>query len=301
MSDADTHATGHDYLAIDAVVNLWTPEALAHRPGWTDDFFVGKVKGEHGSGGITLESMLEDMDEAGIGHAFLVAAKSGRVGLPGCYHMPPQVIADAVAKYPQRFSGLIGIDPYQGMDGVRALEYAVRELGFIGAHLYPHWFELPPNHAKYYPFYAKCIELDIPIQMQVGQSLIYSKDMPCRSVGRPIYLDDIACDLPELKLIGSHVGIPWHDEMIAMAWKHENVYIATDAHSPKYWPPSLVKYLNSYGQDKVIFGTDFPVLRFKRTVDEIDAFGLKPKARRKFMRENAVRVYGLADRFGGGA
>lgn len=281
------------YQAIDAVVNIWTPEALSHRPNWTDDFFVGKVKGEHDSGGITLESMLQDMDEAGIGIALLVAAKTGRVGLPGCYHMPPEVVTKAVEQYPDRFRGLIGIDPYQGMAGVRALEHAVKELGFIGAHLYPHWFELAPNHAKYYPFYAKCIELDIPVQMQVGQSLIYSRDNRCRSVGRPIYLDDIACDLPELKLIGSHVGIPWHDEMIAMSWKHENVYISTDAHSPKYWPDSVVKYINSYGQDKVLFGTDFPVLRFQRTVSEIDGLGLKPEVRRKFMRDNAARLYRL--------
>ena len=129
--------------------------------------------------------------------------------------------------------------------------------------------------------------------MQVGQSLIYSKEMRCRSVGRPIYLDDIACDLPELKLIGSHVGIPWHDEMIAMAWKHENVYICSDAHSPKYWPESLVKYINSYGQDKVIFGTDFPVLRFKRTIDEIDALNLKPQVREKFLYSNAKKLYKL--------
>jgi predicted TIM-barrel fold metal-dependent hydrolase len=100
-------------------------------------------------------------------------------------------------------------------------------------------------------------------------------------VGRPIYLDDIACDLPELKLLGTHVGIPWHDEMIAMSWKHENVFIVTDAHSPKYWPDSVKHYINSYGQNKVIFGTDFPVLRFKRTVDEVDEFGLKPEVRKK--------------------
>jgi hypothetical protein len=281
------------YQAIDAVVNIWTPEALSHRPNWTDDFFVGKVKGQHDSGGISLQSMLQGMDEAGIGIALLVAAKTGRVGLPGCYHMPPEVVAKAVEQYPDRFRGLIGIDPYEGMKGVRAMEHAVKELGFVGAHLYPHWFELAPNHAKYYPFYAKCIELDIPVQMQVGQSLIYSKDNRCRSVGRPIYLDDVACDLPELKLIGSHVGIPWHDEMIAMSWKHENVYISTDAHSPKYWPASVVKYINSYGQDKVLFGTDFPVLRFERTVQEIDELGLKPEVRRKFMRDNAARLYRL--------
>ena len=281
--------------AIDAVVNIWTAEALSHRPGWTDEFFVGKVKGRHDSGGISLEQMLAEMDEAGIGRGFLVAAKSGRPGLPGCYHMPPKVVADAVARYPERFSGLLGVDPYTGMDGVRELERCVRELGFIGAHLYPHWFDLPPNQARYYPFYAKCVELDIPIQIQVGQSLIYSREHRCRSVGRPICLDDIACDLPELKLIGSHVGIPWHDEMIAMAWKHENVYLCADAHSPKYWPRSVVRYINSYGQDKVVFGTDFPVLRFRRTMDEIGALGLKPEVRRKFLRGNALRLYGLAE------
>ena len=286
-----------DYQAIDAVVNIWTSEALSHRPDWTDEFFVGKVKGKHDSSGISLEEMLEGMDAAGIELAFLVAAKSGRVGLPGCYHMPAEVVSRAVDKYPNRFLGLIGIDPYTGMEGVRALEDAVKNMGFIGAHLYPHWFELAPNHAKYYPFYSKCIELDIPIQMQVGQSLIYSKQQRCRSVGRPIYLDDVACDLPELKLIGSHFGIPWHDEMIAMSWKHENVFISTDAHSPKYWPDSVVRYINSYGQDKVIFGSDFPVLRFQRTVEEIDQLDLKSEVRRKFMRDNVIRVYGLEGRW----
>ena len=284
------------FKAIDAVVNIWTPEALKHRPGWTDEFFIGKVKGKHDAGGISLESMIEGMDAAGIDISFLVAAKAGRVGLPGCYHMPPEVVAEAIKKYPSRFMGLVGLDPDQGMDGVRQLEYAVKELGFIGAHLYPHWYDLPPNNARYYPFYAKCIELDIPIQMQVGQSLIYSKEHRTRSVGRPIYLDDIACDLPELKLIGSHVGIPWHDEMIAMSWKHENVFICTDAHSPKYWPESVWRYLNSYGQNKVIFATDFPVLRFERTVQEIHDYGLKPEVMRKFMRDNTIRIYNLQSR-----
>ena len=284
-----------DYLAIDAVVNIWTPEALSHRPDWTDEFFLGKTKGSQDSRGVSLEAMIAQMDSAGIGRGLLVAAKTGRPGLPGSYHMPLEVVADAVTQYPDRFSGLVGLDPYQGMEGVRALEDAVSGLGFIGAHMYPHWYELAPHEAKWYPFYAKCIELDIPVQMQVGQSLIYSREQRCRSVGRPIYLDDIACDLPELKLIGTHVGIPWADEMIAMARKHENVYICTDAHSPEYWPDSVVKYINSYGQNKVLFGTDFPVLQFRRTVEEIDALGLKPEVRRKFMRDNAIRIYGLED------
>ena len=105
-----------DYSVIDAVCNIWTPEALSHRPGWTDEFFVGKVKGKHDSAGITLETMIEGMDEAGIDVAFLVAAKAGRVGLPGCYHMPLEVVSRAVEQYPDRFRGMLGLDPYMGMD-----------------------------------------------------------------------------------------------------------------------------------------------------------------------------------------
>ena len=283
-----------DIGAIDTVVNIWTPEAQALRPKWRDDFYVGKMRGDAATlDGITLAEMLARMDAAGIARAFLIASKVGRVGHPSTYHMPYRLVADAVQAHPDRFSGLAGIDPTEGMRGVREFERAIREYGFIGAHLYPHWFELAPDHARYYPFYAKCCELDVPIQMQVGQSMVYARDYPCRSVGRPITLDAVACDLPELKLVGIHIGIPWTDEMIAMAWKHANVYIGCDAHSPRYWPVSFVNYINTYGQDKVIFGTDFPVLQFERTIDEIDALGIRPGPLKKLLRDNALRLYGL--------
>lgn len=287
-----TTMSNETFKAIDAVVNIWTQEALSHRPDWGDDFFTGKMKAEDSRmAPLALEAMIEKMADAEIEHGFLIAAKSGRPGLKGCYHMPPQVVADAVAAHPAHFSGLLGIDPFTGMDGVRELDDAVTNGGFIGAHLYPHWFDLAPDHAKYYPFYAKCVELNVPIQMQVGQSMIYSRDHRCRSVGQPITLDAVACDFPELKIIGIHVGIPWTDEMIAMAWKHENVFIGCDAHSPKYWPESFTKYINSYGQDKVIFGTDFPVLDFRRTMQEIEALQLKPQVMRKLLRDNVRRIY----------
>ena len=284
----------YNYKAIDAVVNIWTQEALSHRPEWGDKFFVGKMNAENAlMAGLSLDEMIEKMEEAGIEKAFLIAARTGRLGLPGCYHMPYSVVADACAKYPERFYGLAGIDPFEGMDGIRAFEDAVTNMGFIGAHLYPHWFELAPDHAKYYPFYAKCCELNVPIQMQVGQSMVYSQEYRTKRVGQPIALDAVACDFPELKLIGIHVGIPWHDEMISMAWKHENIFIGCDAHRPKYWPKSFIHYLNSYGQDKIIFGTDFPVLEFKKTIDDIDALGLKSEVRKKLLRDNVARIYEL--------
>ncbi|MGY9063359.1 MAG: amidohydrolase family protein [Rhodospirillales bacterium] len=282
--------------AIDAVVNIQTEEALSFRPSDRRIFYLEKLGIDEGTfTGIRHEEMLRRMDEAGIEKSFLIAPKIGREGLPAAYHVPYQIVVDAVEKYPDRFYGLAGIDPFEGMSGVRALEQAINEFGFIGAHVYPHWFELAPDHAKYYPFYAKCVELDVPIQMQVGQSLIYSPTSPMRSVGQPITIDTVACDFPELKIIGIHIGIPWHEEMIAMAWKHPNVYIGCDAHAPKHWPESFIKYINSYGQDKVIFGTDFPVIDFSRAMDDIAAHGFKPEVLAKLLRYNVERIYNLTD------
>ena len=183
-----------------------------------------------------------------------------------------------------------------GMKGVREYQHAIEERGYSGAHGYPHWVETPIDHARWYPYYTKCCELDVPIQFQIGQSMVYAPDYPIRSVGQPITMDAVACDFPELKLIGIHVGIPWTDEAIAMAWKHKNVYLGCDAHSPKYWPASFVQYINTYGQDKVIFGTDFPVLDFARTRQEIEDLGFRPEPKRKLLRDNVIRIYGLEDR-----
>tara|TARA_B100000902_G_C27099801_1_gene808234 strand:- start:52 stop:924 length:873 start_codon:yes stop_codon:yes gene_type:complete len=282
-----------NFSAIDTVVNLQTPEILKLRTS-QPNFLLEKFGQEKKAlEGWTVKEMLALMDEAAIDRAFLVACKVGQLGLPGSWHLPYKLVVDAIQSYPDRFYGLAGIDPTEGMNGVRELEHAVHEYGFIGAHGYPHWFELPPDHAKWYPFYAKCVELDIPIQLQVGQSLVYNEKRPLRSVGRPITLDSVACDFSELKLIGIHVGIPWTDEMIAMAWKHKNVYIISDAHAPRYWPSSFVKYINSYGRHKVMFGTDFPVLGFNRMRQEVEDLGLREESLQLFLRHNAIKVYGL--------
>ncbi len=287
-------ADDYDIAAIDTVVNPITPEILATRPDWFKGFYKGTFKREERvTAGYSYEDTLRLMDAAGIEKAFLVAARLGQAGLVGSWALPYETVYDAVKRFPDRFHGLAGIDPTEGMGAVRELQRAVEEYGFIGAHGYPHWYELAPDHARWYPIYAKCVELGVPIQLQVGQSLIYEPRRPLRSVGQPITFDGVACDFPELKLIGIHVGIPWTDEMIAMAWKHPNVYIVADAHAPRHWPESFVRYIDSYGQDKVMFGTDFPVLPFDRMRREIDELGLRPGPKRKFLRDNAKRVYGI--------
>ncbi len=282
--------------AIDAVMNVYTPEVVALRPAWSREFLGDKIGvREETLPGLPLEALVEKLDRAGIERALLIATKAGPEHHPLSFRLPYEKVAELVQRYPTRFSGLAGIDPTEGMRGVRQLEYAVRQLGFVGAHLYPHWFELPPDHARYYPFYAKCVELDIPIQMQVGHCLRYSAERPLKSVGRPITLDTIACDFPELKLVGIHIGWPWTEEMISVAYKHPNVYIGSDAYAPRYWAPEFVHFIDSWGQDKVLFGTDFPVIDPERARREIDALGLRPEAARKFLRDNALRLYKLPD------
>jgi hypothetical protein len=280
--------------AIDIVANLYTQEVVRMRPDWYRTFYTNKFGMVNGMlKGISLEEMIEKMDRAGIQMALLAANKVGPLGTPYTWHLPYEMVESVVNEYPDRFRGLAGIDPTEGMKGVRQLEYAVKNLGFVGAHLYPHWFGLAPDSAKYYPFYAKCVELDVPIEMQVGQCLLYTSDYPLRSVGRPITLDTVACDFPELKLIGIHIGFPWTEEMISVAWKHPNVFIGSDAYAPKHWPEPFVHFLDTWGQDKVLIGTDFPVLEFERVSKELATLELRETSREKFLWKNAKRVFKL--------
>jgi predicted TIM-barrel fold metal-dependent hydrolase len=279
---------------IDIVCNLFTPEVVRDGQTGLDEDFKKQVRmPEDMRGGVTIENYLGRMDRAGIERSLLVAVRAGDINVKGGFEIPYERVHEVCQAHPERFSGLAGIDPFRGMQGVRDLEQAVKEYGFVGAHLYPHWCGLAPDHAKYYPFYTKCAELGVPIMMQVGHNLVYSRERRLPSVGRPICLDQVAIDFPELKLIGIHIGIPWTEEMISMCWKHENVYTAGDAYAPKYWPDSFVHYANSYGREKVMFGTDWPVIDPERGVAEVEDLGLRPESKQLLMRDNALRVFKL--------
>jgi predicted TIM-barrel fold metal-dependent hydrolase len=278
--------------AIDTVLNYEFGEF--ERTGWSANFIRNKIGAEEDRiKAVTVDSMLEKMDQAGVEHAFLIAVKAGSAMTTINRRIPYETVAELCRKYPDRFSGLAGVDPTEGMHGLRELERGVKDFGFVGAHLYPHWLELPPDHARYYPIYAKCCELDIPIQMQVGHCLRYSDERPLKSVGRPITLDTIACDFPDLKLVGIHIGWPWTEEMIAVAYKHRNVFIGTDAYAPKHWDSKFVHFLNTFGQDKVIFGTDFPVIDIGRARKEFDELDIREGPYRKVLRDNAIKLYNL--------
>ena len=278
--------------AIDIVVNLFTPTEVEEGRTGLDETFKDQVRmAREDREGVDIPTYIARMDEAGIERSLIAAVRCGDLAIKGSFEIPYERVRDVCARHPDRLHGLAGLDPTRGMQGLRDLEMAVRDYGFVGAHFYPHWFGLPPDHARWYPYYAKCCELDIPVMLQVGHNLVYSRGRRLPSVGKPICLDQVAIDFPELRIIGIHIGIPWTDEMISMAWKHDNVFIGVDAYAPKHWPEALVRYLDSYGRDKVLFGTDWPVIEPRRAVREIGDLGLRPASLEALMRDNALRVF----------
>jgi predicted TIM-barrel fold metal-dependent hydrolase len=198
-------------------------------------------------------------------------------------------VYEQVKKYPDRLVGIAGYNTLKIKESLQEIEKGVKEYNFKGVYAHVHGFGIPLNDRKMYPCYAKCAELGVPIILQTGHAL----ELQPSEVGRPIYLDEVALDFRELAIIGSHTGWPWCEELIALAWKHENVYLDISAHLPKYLDKSVVQFMDTRGRDKVMFGTNgfpFALSIFRNQFLELK---LKEETKRKVLRENAIRVFKL--------
>lgn len=280
-------------MAIDFHCNFFTPEAF--RKYWhTQDEMLRLIKWwrlEERMEGLTPDEFIAMMDEAGLDKVLIPAIRMMSYQKKTMvWDIQEEEIAEVVNRFPGRMYGLAGFNPFEKMNGVRRVERAIRELGFKGVYVHTYGFGIPLNDRLYYPLYAKCVELDVPVSMQVGHS---AEHMPSE-FGRPIHMDNIALDFPELKLVGAHTGWPWTEEMIALAWKHENVYLGIDAHHPKYLEPSLIHFMRTRGQNKVLYGTNYPAVMHKESIACIrNDLGLPEKGAVKILHQNAARVYGL--------
>lgn len=235
--------------------------------------------------GLTTAQIVEAMDSAGVDRLMLCAWHR-----PGQWVFHNDDIAAMVRQYPDRFTGVAAVDLEKPVAAVRELERAVKELGFKALRVVPWLWQRPPNDKFYFPLYVKCIELDIPFCTQVGHT---GPLMPSET-GRPVpYLDEVALTFPELKIVAGHIGHPWTEEMIGVAWKHENVYIDTSAYLPRYYPAPLIHYMKTYGRDKVLFGTNFPQLSLEKCVQQVREMGLPEEVQAKFLGQNAQRIFKL--------
>jgi predicted TIM-barrel fold metal-dependent hydrolase len=218
------------------------------------------------------------------------------LGMLSAWHGPEGVlvsndeVAAHIKAHPTRFAGLAAVDLHSPMAAVRELRRAIKQLGFKGLRVVPWLWGLPPNDRRYYPLFAECVELGVPFCTQVGHT------GPLRSseTGRPIpYLEDVALEFPELVIVGGHLGYPWTEEMIAMTRKFPNVYIDTSAYSVKRYPPELVRYLQTGGAKKVLFGSNYPMIFPQQALAELDSLQLDAEARALFLDGNARKLFKL--------
>jgi predicted TIM-barrel fold metal-dependent hydrolase len=243
----------------------------------------------------TLEEMAQEFAEAGVFGVLLAWDAETTTGLPPVTN---DFIAEVIRRYPETFAGFASVDPHKGKKAVDELARAVEELGLIGLKLHPVAQDFRPDDPKFFPLFEKAADLGIPALLHTGNTGL-GAGMP-GGMGmkleraRPIYIDTLAAEFPDLTIIGAHPSWPWQDEMIMIALHKKNVYIDLSGWSPKYFPESLVREIGGRLQDKVLFGTDYPFITHEKWLAAFEAFGFDESVVRKVLRDNALSILGKA-------
>ena len=239
-------------------------------------------------GGLDAADLVAAFQEAGIDRAVLQAEWAA-----GDYRAMNDAVHRIVGEFSDLLTGYVTVNPHSGDNMAAVVEQEVRERGARGVNLQPFSYRVMASDKRFYPLYAKCQELGVPVT--IHSSINFSND---RSIayGRPIVLDEIACDFPDLTLVANHGGWPWVNELVAVAWKHANVYIEIGAVAPKYigtpgtgWE-TLLHYGNtSLLSDRVLFATD-NMIPFQRAVLELQDLPLKEHVMEGWLGANAARL-----------
>jgi predicted TIM-barrel fold metal-dependent hydrolase len=287
------------YRLVDAMTGMPSPPRPQEQARKLDPNIARWFKGSKAmTEGATLDDMVAAMDAGDVEFAHVTAAIMGRVSGPtyGVGQDVPDPLfeslcrraAELMQRFPGRFKACVGLDPTRVMGAVRRLEKAVNEYGFSGAYIMPSMIGLPPNHASYFPIYAKCVEMGLPIEINVG----VPGPLRPAAMQSPMLLDEVLLAFPELTVIGVHLGHPWMREVTALLQKYPNFYLATSAWAPKHVPQEIWDFANtSRGINKIMWATDYPLLTVERCVREGWEVPLKEEAKRRYLRDNALEVF----------
>lgn len=233
---------------------------------------------------IPLEMTIAAMDAASIDKSLISAWQA-----PGRDMISNDEVANFVQAFPDRFIGVGSVDISKPMAAVREIRRCVEQLGFKAIRVLPWLSDAPPTDPRFYPIYVACCEMNVPFCTQIG----HTGPLMSSEVGRPIYLDRVALDFPELVIVGGHIGYPWTDEAIAVATKHENIYIDTSAYTIARYPESLIDYMRGHGAKKILFGTNYPMIMPQKALEHFDRLELSDESKELFLGGNAKRVFKL--------
>ncbi|MET8154242.1 amidohydrolase family protein [Actinoplanes sp. NPDC049668] len=207
-------------------------------------------------------------------------------------------IAEGCAAHPDTLIPFASIDPHKGRAGVREARRLVELYGVRGFKFHPSLQGFAPDDRLAYPLYEAIEELGAVALFHTGQTGIGAGVRGGGGIrlrySNPMLVDDVAVDFPDLRIILAHPSFPWQDEALAVATHKQHVHIDLSGWSPKYFPPQLVRYANSLLQDKVLFGSDYPLITPDRWLADFAALDIKPAVRPKILKANAARLLGLS-------
>ena len=206
-------------------------------------------------------------------------------------------IAELARKHSDVAIPFASINPHRGEEGVRAARRLINHYGVKGFKFHPTVQEFFPNVRLAYPLYEAIAEAKLPALFHTGQTGVGAGTRGGGGLrlkySNPLCLDDVAADFPDMPIILAHPSFPWQEEALSVATHKPQVYIDLSGWSPKYFPPILVQYANTLLKDKILFGSDYPVLHPEKWVEEFDKLPIKPEVRTKIMKENAARLLRL--------
>jgi predicted TIM-barrel fold metal-dependent hydrolase len=226
-----------------------------------------------------IDETLEKMDKHGIER--------------GVISLTDERTPIALRNHPDRFIGSLAVDGNKGMEAVRSIVRAVEEHGIKAVIAFPSGTvpPLPIDDKHWYPIYAKCVELDLPIFIATG---VPGPRIPMRPQKVEL-LDEVCYDFPELKIVMRHGAEPWTALAVKLMLKWPNLYYSTSAFAPKHYPKDIIDFANTRGADKIIYAGYFPFgIELERTFSELENVPFNDAVWPKFLRENAARVLGLA-------
>jgi hypothetical protein len=268
------------------IIDVWAQHpTLRHSQDPVFDSLRRWTKGAIPDQELPVSATVAAMDQARVAQSLICAWQA-----PGKDMISNDEVAAFCAESGGRLVGVGSVNISKPMQAVREIRRCVQELGFKAIRVLPWLAERPPTDRLFYPVYTACCEMDVPFCTQIGHT---GPLMPSE-VGRPIYLDQVALDFPDLVIVGGHIGYPWTEEAIAVATKHQNVYIDTSAYTVKRYPPELVRYLKTNGRKKVMFGTNYPMITPAKALEGLDSLGLDEETEALFLGGNAARVFDLA-------
>ena len=242
----------------------------------------------------TIDSIAEHYRERNMAAVVFTVDATSATG-----HSPNSVeeIAERAAAHNDVLIPFGSVDPWQGEAAVGRARALLEECGVRGFKFHPSMQGFEPNDRRFYPLYEAIAEAGVPVLFHTGQTGIGAGLPGGHGIklrySDPMLLDDVAADFPDLTIVMAHPAVPWVDAQISIATHKANVHIDLSGWSPKYFPPQLVKAANSMLREKVLFGSDFPVIGIDRWRRDFAALDIKPEVAPLIFKENALRVLGI--------